>query len=62
MSASSNPTTASFFGADSQLFSKDFEEFVGEQQSFELMTATLGGSTVNVTANGTARRYNGAYK
>lgn len=56
-----DPTTASFFGADGQLFSQDYVEFVGEQRSFELMTATLGGSTVNITANGQARRYTGAY-
>lgn len=56
-----NPTTASFFGADGQLFSQDYAEFVDEQRSFELMTATLGGSTVNITANGQARRYTGAY-
>lgn len=56
-----DPTTTTFFGVNNQTFSMDFEEFVPEQKSFELMAAYLNGSTVNVTADGQARRYTGAY-
>ena len=56
-----DPTTVTFFGAANQTYSADYEEFVREQQSFELMAAYLNGSTVNITAGGQARRYTGAY-
>ena len=39
----------------------DFEELRPAQQSFELLAAYLNGSTVNVTVDGTPRRYTGAY-
>ncbi len=56
-----DPTTVTYFGAATQTFSADYEEFVDEQRSFELMAAYLNGSTVNLTADGQARRYSGAY-
>lgn len=56
-----DPTTATFFGVNNQTFAMDFEEFAPEQKSFELMAAYLSGSTVNLTADGQARRYTGAY-
>jgi putative ABC transport system permease protein len=56
-----DPTTANFFGVNGQVFAMDFEEFAPEQKSFELMAAYLNGSTVNLTVDGEARRYTGAY-
>ena len=56
-----DPTSANFFGANNQVRAMDFEEFRTEQQSFDMMAAYLSGSTVNVTNEGTPRRYTGAY-
>ena len=56
-----DPSSATFFGVNGQVFSMDYEEFLPEQKSFELMAAYLNGSTVNVTVNGHPRRYTGAY-
>ena len=56
-----DPSTATAFGVNRQLFSMDFEEFVGEQKSFERMVAYLDGSTVNMTVDGQPRRFTGAY-
>lgn len=56
-----DPTSATFFGVNGQVGSMDYEEFVPEQKSFEMMAAYLNGSTVNLTVDGTPRRYTGAY-
>src|SRR6187402_890321 len=56
-----DPTTMSPFGANNQVYSMDYEEFSKEQKSFEMMSAYLNGSTVNLTADGEPRRYTGAY-
>jgi len=56
-----DPSSTTFFGANGQVSSMDFEEFRPAQQSFELVAAYLNGSTVNVTVDGTPRRYIGAY-
>ena len=56
-----DPTSATFFGVNGQISAIDFEEFLPEQKSFELMAAYLNGSTVNVTVNGHPQRYTGAY-
>jgi len=56
-----DPSTATFFGVNQQTFAMDFEEFLPEQKSFEMMAAYLNGSTVNLTVDGQARRYTGAY-
>lgn len=56
-----DPTSATFFGVNGRILAMDFEEFRFEQQSFERLAAYLNGSTVNVTVDGTARRYTGAY-
>jgi putative ABC transport system permease protein len=56
-----DPTSRTVFGYDGQTFSMDFEEYLPEQESFEMMTAYLNGSTVNLTVNGQPRRYTGAY-
>ena len=44
-----DPTTASLFGVNGTISAMDFEEVLPQQQSFELMSAYLNGSTVNVT-------------
>ena len=56
-----DPSTVGPFGANSQVFAMDYEEFKGEQRSFEKMAAYLNGSTVNLTVDGEPRRYTGAY-
>lgn len=56
-----DPSSANFFGVDGRVLSMDFEEFRSEQKSFERLAAYLNGSTVNVTINGSPRRYTGAY-
>ena len=56
-----DPTTANFFGVNGQVSSMDFEEFLPEQKTFDRLAAYLNGSTVNVTVDGTPRRYTGAY-
>ena len=59
--AFTDPSTATFFGVNQQTFAMDFEELLPEQKSFEMMAAYLNGSTVNLTVDGQARRYTGAY-
>ena len=56
-----DPSSATFFGVNGQVTAKDFEEFLPEQQSFDLLAAYLSGSTVNVSVNGRPQRYTGAY-
>ncbi len=56
-----DPSSATAFGVNQQLFSMDFEEFAPEQRSFERMAAYLSGSTVNMTIDGQARRFTGTY-
>src|SRR5439155_22254499 len=56
-----DPSSTNFFGVNGQISSMDFEELAPEQQSFEMIAAYLNGSTVNVTVNGHAQRYTGAY-
>jgi len=56
-----DPSTATFFGVNGRILAMDYEELQPVQQSFEMTAAYLNGSTVNVTVNGQARRYTGAY-
>jgi len=56
-----DPSSATFFGANGQVSAMDFEELRPEQRSFEYLAAYLNGSTVNVTIDGSPRRYTGAY-
>ena len=56
-----DPSSVNFFGVNGQISSMDFQELVPEQRSFEMMSAYLNGSTVNVTVNGKPQRYTGAY-
>jgi len=56
-----DPTSTNVFGVNGQVSAMDFEELRPTQQSFELVAAYLNGSTVNVTVDGTPRRYTGGY-
>ena len=56
-----DPSSVNFFGVNGQISSMDFQELVPEQRSFEMLSAYLNGSTVNVTVNGKPQRYTGAY-
>jgi predicted permease len=56
-----DPTSATFFGVNGQITAMDFNELLPMQQSFEMMSAYLNGSTVNITINGRPQRYTGAY-
>jgi putative ABC transport system permease protein len=56
-----DPTSARFFGVDGQITAMDFNELLPMQQSFEMMSAYLNGSTVNITISGRPQRYTGAY-
>ena len=56
-----DPTSATFFGVNGQVFAKDYEELLPQQQSFEKLAAYLNGSTVNITVDGHPQRYTGAY-
>jgi predicted permease len=56
-----DPASATFFGVNGQVSAKDYEELLPQQQSFEKLAAYLNGSTVNITVDGHAQRYTGAY-
>ena len=56
-----DPSSATFFGVNGQISSKDYQELLPQQQSFERLAAYLNGSTVNVTVAGHPQRYTGAY-
>ena len=56
-----DPSTTTFFGVNGRISSKDYQELLPEQQSFERLAAYLNGSTVNITVDGHPQRYTGAY-
>ena len=56
-----DPSSTTFFGVNGQVSSKDYEELLPQQQSFERLAAYLNGSTVNITVDGHPQRYTGAY-
>jgi predicted permease len=56
-----DPSSATFFGVNGRVSAMDFEELRPVQQSFDRLAAYINGSTVNVTVDGTPRRYTGAY-
>src|SRR6478735_2148153 len=43
-----DPTSATFFGVNQQVFTNDYEELAPAQQSLDPIAAYLNGSTVNV--------------
>lgn len=53
------PNPQGFF--PSQTYALDFEAVAPHQQSFSIMAGYLAGATVNVSYNGNAQRYTGAY-
>ena len=56
-----DPTSQTPFGVNGLVTSADYEEVKSQQKSFEMLAGYLNGSTVNVTVDGNARRYTGAY-
>jgi predicted permease len=56
-----DPSSATFFGVNGQISSKDYQELLPQQQSFERLAAYLNGSTVNIAVDGHPQRYTGAY-
>ncbi len=44
-----DPTSANFFGVNGSTSTMDYEELLPDQQSLEMMSSYLSGSTVNVT-------------
>ncbi|HVU15686.1 MAG TPA: ABC transporter permease [Candidatus Didemnitutus sp.] len=56
-----SPANASPFGPPNQIFTLDYVEVAKNQKSFERMAGYIFGSTVNVTYQGVAQRYTGAY-
>jgi putative ABC transport system permease protein len=56
-----DPTTANFNGVNGQVSAMDYLDLAASEQSFERVAAYLNGSTVNMTVDGSPRRYTGAY-
>jgi putative ABC transport system permease protein len=56
-----DPTSRTSFGVNGLVSSMDYEEVKTQQKSFEMLATYIDGSTVNVTIDGNARRYTGAY-
>ena len=56
-----DPSQTTAFGVNSQVFALDYLEMRAEQRSLERMTAYINGSTVNLTIDGVAKRFTGAY-
>jgi putative ABC transport system permease protein len=56
-----DPSSTNFFGVNGRITSKDYEELLPQQQSFDQLAAYLNGSTVNLTIDGRPQRYTGAY-
>jgi predicted permease len=56
-----DPSTTTIFGVNGRVTAMDYEDLRRGQQSFDLLSAYLNGSTVNVTIDGRALRYTGAY-
>src|SRR5689334_1678238 len=56
-----DPTSRTAFGVNGLVSSLDYEEVKPQQNSFEMLAGYVNGSTVNVTIDGSARRYTGAY-
>src|SRR5262245_11948182 len=54
-------TSRTPFGVNGQVLTMDYEEIKPQQKSFEMLAGYINGSTVNVTIDGSARRYTGAY-
>jgi putative ABC transport system permease protein len=56
-----DPSQTNFFGVASQVFALDYDEIAANQKSFAATAAYIQGATVNLTYNGSPRRYTGAY-
>src|SRR5690349_5964635 len=56
-----DPGSRTAFGVNGLVAAMDYEEVKQQQKSFEMLAGYVNGSTVNVTIDGSARRYTGAY-
>lgn len=56
-----DPSQTNFFGFTSQILALDYDDIAANQKSFDYTAGYLNGSTVNLTYQGTPRRYTGAY-
>ncbi|MEO8505206.1 MAG: ABC transporter permease [Acidobacteriota bacterium] len=56
-----DPTRTTPFGVFSQAFALDYVEMKQQQTTLERMAAYINGATVNLTIDGRAQRYTGAY-
>jgi predicted permease len=56
-----SPANNNFFGQNNQIFALDYQDIATTQKSFELVSAYINGSTVNLTYEGNPKRYTGAY-
>src|SRR5215216_3444959 len=52
-----SPKQANFFGIANQIYALDYQEIEANQKSFDLVSAYINQSTVNVSYNGTPQRY-----
>lgn len=56
-----DPSRTTAFGVNSQVFTYDYLDLRAEQSSLEHIAAYINGSTVNMTIDGAAKRFTGAY-
>jgi predicted permease len=56
-----DPSQTNFFGVANQIFSLDYQEIAATQKSFEYVASYINQSTVNISHQGNAQRYTGAY-
>ena len=56
-----DPSSATFFGVNGQISSKDYRSCCRSSSRSSALAAYLNGSTVNVTVDGHPQRYTGAY-
>src|SRR3954469_2131620 len=56
-----SPAQPNFFGNNNQIFALDYQQIAESQKSFDLVSAYINGSTVNLTYQGKPERYTGAY-
>jgi putative ABC transport system permease protein len=56
-----DPSRATGFGVPNQIFTLDYVEIRQQQKSLERIGAYINGATVNMTIDGRAKRFTGAY-
>jgi len=56
-----DPARTNAFGFNNQIFALDYQDLREQQTTLEHVAAYINGATVNMTVNGAAQRYTGAY-